>query len=52
MELAVKAHLSPNFLSAFENGRETLSLKNLEALIKVLKISPHLLLIPESYKKD
>jgi transcriptional regulator with XRE-family HTH domain len=50
--LAMKAGLSPNFLSAFENGRETLSLKRLEKLIRVLKIKPHLLFIPESYKSE
>jgi transcriptional regulator with XRE-family HTH domain len=49
--LAIKAGLSPNFLSAFENGRETLSLKRLEKLIKILKMEPHLLFIPESYKQ-
>jgi transcriptional regulator with XRE-family HTH domain len=52
IELAAKAKLSPNFLSAFENGRETLSLKSLERLIKALKIPPHLLLVPESYRED
>ncbi len=52
IELAAKAGLSPNFLSAFENGRETLSLKRLERIIKALNIAPHLLLIPESYKSE
>jgi len=51
-ELAAKAGLSPNYLSAFEHGRETLSLKSLERLVKTLKISPHLLFLPESYKNQ
>jgi transcriptional regulator with XRE-family HTH domain len=50
--LAIKAGMSPNFLSAFEHGKETLSLKRLEKLVRVLKIETYLLFIPESYKEE
>ncbi|MDP4198806.1 MAG: helix-turn-helix transcriptional regulator [Bacteroidota bacterium] len=50
-ELAIKSKMSPNFLACFERGETGLALARLEKNAKTLKVLPHVLLIPESYKQ-
>jgi transcriptional regulator with XRE-family HTH domain len=50
--LGWKAKLHPNYLGRVERGEDTISMDNIEKVAKVLKIAPHLLLIPESYKGE
>ena len=51
-QLGWKAGLHPTYLGRVERGEDTISINNLEKIAKVLKIPPHLLLIPESYKGE
>jgi len=51
-QLAWKAKLTPDFIGRVERSERTISLDNLEKIAKVLKIEPHLLLIPESYREE
>jgi transcriptional regulator with XRE-family HTH domain len=50
--LGVKSKLSSDYLSRLERGEENISILSLERIAKALKIPPHLLLVPESYKAD
>jgi hypothetical protein len=49
--LAVKANMSSNYLGEVERGKETISVRRIVLVAKALKIAPHLLLIPESYRE-
>jgi transcriptional regulator with XRE-family HTH domain len=49
--LAGKVKLGANHLARIERAEEGLTLKRWDAICKVLKIQPHLLLIPESYRE-
>ena len=51
-QLAWKAELTPDFIGRIERAERTISVDNLEKLAKALKIPPHLLLIPESYREN
>jgi transcriptional regulator with XRE-family HTH domain len=51
-QLAWKAELTPDFIGRIERAERTVSVDNLEKLAKALKIPPHLLLVPESYKGE
>jgi len=50
--VAAKANLQPNYYACVERGTRMLSIPSLVKIAKVLKIAPHLLLIPESYKSE
>lgn len=50
--LAGKVKIGANHLARIERAEEGLTLERWDALCKALEIPPHLLLIPESYKKD
>ncbi|HEX5317243.1 MAG TPA: helix-turn-helix transcriptional regulator [Candidatus Kapabacteria bacterium] len=50
--LATSAKLHSNYISLLERGGANVSAESIERIAKALKIAPHLLLIPESYKGD
>ena len=50
--LAAKASFSSNYIACVERAEEKLTLDGLVRIAKALKIEPHLLLIPESYKRE
>lgn len=50
--LGMKSKLSSDYLSRLERGEENISILSLERIAKALKIEPHLLLIPDSYKSE
>lgn len=50
--LAGKVSLHSNYVARVERSEEKLSLDGLLKIAKALKIEPHLLLIPESYKTE
>lgn len=50
--LAGRSHLSSNYVACLERAEDTISVRRLEKIAKALKIAPHLLLIPESYKSE
>lgn len=50
--LAGLSHLSSNYVACLERAEDTISVRRLEKVAKALKIAPHLLLIPESYKSE
>ncbi len=49
-ELAFKCEMHDNYISKVELGKVSIGIDNLERIAKALKIPPHLLLVPESYK--
>jgi transcriptional regulator with XRE-family HTH domain len=51
-KLAELSNLHPTFIGRLERGTVNVSLWSLEAIAKALRIEPHLLLIPESYKTE
>jgi transcriptional regulator with XRE-family HTH domain len=53
-KLAAKAELSSNHLARMERNEKGVapSLQTLTKLAKALKIPPHMLLIPQSYKEE
>jgi transcriptional regulator with XRE-family HTH domain len=44
--LGYKSKLHPDYIGRLERGQESISIPNLEKVAKVLKIEPHILLIP------
>jgi transcriptional regulator with XRE-family HTH domain len=48
--LAGKLNLHSNYLARVERLEENLTIDRLEAIAKVFKIAPNLLLIPNSFK--
>ena len=52
--LASKAQMHSNHLARMDRGEEGVaaSLSTIEKIAKALKIAPHLLLMPESYKNE
>jgi transcriptional regulator with XRE-family HTH domain len=50
--LAGKVDLHSNYIARVERCDERLSLDGLIRIAKALKIPPHLLLVPESYRED
>ena len=50
--LAARSKLSSNFVACLERAEDTISVRRLEKIAKALKIPPHLLLIPDSYKNE
>ncbi|HEY3875213.1 MAG TPA: helix-turn-helix transcriptional regulator [Candidatus Kapabacteria bacterium] len=50
--LAGRSSLSSNFVACLERAEDTVSIRRLALIAKALKIDPHLLLIPESYKDE
>ncbi len=50
--LAAKVGLHSNYIARVERSDERLSLDGLLRIAKALKIPPHLLLIPESYRQE
>jgi transcriptional regulator with XRE-family HTH domain len=51
-KLATRSKLTYEYINRLENGRVNVSLDTLVRIAKALKIEPHLLLIPESYKTE
>ena len=51
-KLAQKCDMHDNYISKVELGNVSIGIDNLERIAKALKIEPHLLLIPESYKSE
>ncbi|MGI0134488.1 MAG: helix-turn-helix domain-containing protein [Candidatus Micrarchaeaceae archaeon] len=50
--LAAKSHFSSNYIACVERAQEKLTLDGLVRVASALHIAPHLLLIPESYKRE
>ncbi len=51
-KLAELAGLHRTYIGQVERAEKNITVRNLYRIAKALKIEPHLLLIPESYKKD
>ena len=51
-KLAILSDLNINYISSVERGERNIGIVNLIKIGKALKIEPHLLLIPESYKSE
>lgn len=51
-KLAVLSDLHINYISSVERGERNIGIINVVKIAKALKIEPHLLLIPESYKSE
>ncbi|MFI5202015.1 MAG: helix-turn-helix domain-containing protein [Candidatus Kapaibacterium sp.] len=51
-QLASKCKMHDNYISKVELGKVSIGIDNLSRVAKALKIAPHLLLIPESYKSE
>jgi transcriptional regulator with XRE-family HTH domain len=50
--LAGKVKIGANHLARIERAEEGLTLERWSTICKALKIPPHLLLVPESYKNE
>jgi transcriptional regulator with XRE-family HTH domain len=50
--LAGKVSMHSNYIARVERSEERLSLEGLIKIAKALKIPPHMLLIPQSYKEE
>jgi transcriptional regulator with XRE-family HTH domain len=51
-KLAILSGLNINYISSVERGERNIGILNVVKIAKALKIPPHLLLIPESYRKE
>ena len=51
-KMAVRGHLTPEYISSVENGHENPKAETLVKLAKVLKITPGQLFEPESFKSE
>jgi transcriptional regulator with XRE-family HTH domain len=50
--LAGKISFTSNYVACVERSEEKLSIDGLARIAKALKIPPHMLLIPQSYKEE
>jgi transcriptional regulator with XRE-family HTH domain len=51
-KLAQKCGMHDNYISKVELGKVNVGIDNISRIAKALKIPPHLLLIPDSYKSE
>ena len=51
-KLAVLSDLHINYISSVERGERNIGIVNITKVAKALKVAPHVLLIPESYKEN